>query len=152
MTQLLPFKLSEETYALELTDIKEVVENQQIYPLPGAPQNIAGAISFHGRIVPVIDLPLLLDFTAGKRCERLIVLTDLHGPVALAVDRLRPVITVDLVHSVLSQSESEEDCIRDVLNWQDEMISLLDLGQLQMRLETLCSRSGGEVGKNSTDC
>jgi len=143
MNQLLPFKLGEETYALELTDIQEVVENQPIYSLLGAPKKIAGAIGFHGRIVPVLDLPLLLGFAAGKRSDRLIVLTDQYGPVGLMVDGLCPVINVDLVRGTLTQSDSEQDCILGVLNWQDEMISLLDLEQLQLMLETLCSRTGG---------
>ncbi|HEY5672315.1 MAG TPA: chemotaxis protein CheW [Malonomonas sp.] len=143
MTQLLPFKLGAETYALNLTEVQEVVERRAIYPLPGAPETIAGAISFHGRIVPVVDLPGLLGFSAGQRAERLLVLTDANGPLALTVDGLRTVINVDLVRGTLSRSESEADCISGVLSWQDEMISLLDLNQLQKLLEQLCSKTGG---------
>jgi len=143
MSQLLPFKLAEETYVIELTSIQEVVENQPIFPLPGAPKKIAGAISFHGRIVPVVDLPLLLGFSAGLRSERLIVLIDRYGPIALRVDNLYPILNVDLAKGTLSQSDSEQDCIAAVLNWHDEMLSLLDLEQLQLMLETLCSRTGG---------
>ena len=143
MNQLLPFKLGEESYALDLTEIQEIVENRSIYPLPSAPGAVAGAISFHGRIVPVVDLPILLGFPLGLRAERLIVLTDDNGPVALAVDQLQPVVTVDLVQGTLTQSDSEEDCISGVLSWQGEMISLLGLKQLQKILEQLCSRTGG---------
>jgi len=143
MTQLLPFKLGEETYALNLTEVQEVVELRPIYPLPGAPETIAGAISFHGRIVPVVDLPGLLGFPAGSRADRLLVLTDANGPLALTVDQLRSVITVDLVRCTLTKSGSEVDCISGVLSWQEEMISLLDLNQLQKLLEQLCSKTGG---------
>ncbi len=143
MNQLLPFKLGDETYALELPEIQEVMENLTVYPLPGAPQTIVGAINFHGRIVPVIDLPLLLGFSAGKRSERMIVLTDQHGPAALWVDQLRPIINVDLVQETLSQSDSEQDCIRGVLNWREEMINLFDLEHFQLMLVSLCSRAGG---------
>ncbi len=143
MNQLLPFKLGEETYALELTEIQEVVENRSVYPLPSAPDMVAGAIGFHGRIIPVVDLSILLGFPTGPRSERLIVLTDDNGPVALAVDRLLPVLNVDLLQGILTQSNSEADCIRAVLNWQEEMISLLDLAQLQKTVEQLCSKTGG---------
>lgn len=146
MSQLLPFKLGAETYALELTEIQEVTEDQVIYEIPGAPEKVAGAISFHGRIVPVIDLPLLLGFAPGNRSERLIVLVDQYGPVALMVDGLQRVLTLDLVLGTLAQSDSEEDCIRGVFNRQGEMISLLDLEQLQLKLEALCSRTGGDLG------
>jgi purine-binding chemotaxis protein CheW len=143
MNQLLPFKLGAETYALELADVQEVVENQPIHSLPGVPETISGAIGFHGRIVPVVDLPLLLGFSAGQRSERVIVLTDDHGPAALAVDQLLRITSIDLTHSTLSQSDSEADCIRGVLNQSGEMISLLDLDQLHLVLEQLCSESGG---------
>jgi len=143
MNQLLPFKLGDEIYALEVTDIQEVIENQLIFPIPGSPGQISGAVSFHGRIVPVIDLPQLLGFPVGKRSERVIVLTDLHGPVGLRVEHLRRIITVDLVHGTLSQSDSGQNCISGVLNWQGEMLNLLDLQQLRQRIEVLCSRNGG---------
>lgn len=142
MSQLLPFNLGAEVYALELVDVQEVVEHQPIHPMPGVAESIIGAIGFHGRIVPAVDLPLLLGFQAGSRSERMIVLTDEHGPVALAVDGLLRIINLDLKHSTLSQSDSEEDCIRGVLNRDGKMISLLDLGQLRQVLEHLCTESG----------
>jgi len=143
MNQLLPFKLGAEVYALELVDVQEIVEKRPIHPLPGGPDTVVGAIGFHGRIVPVVDLPLLLGFPSGSRSERMIVLTDGHGPVALVVDQLLRIISLDLVHSTLSQSDSEQDCIRGVINLGGEMISLLNLEQLRLMLEQLCSDSGG---------
>lgn len=142
MSQLLPFRLGAEVYALELVDVQEVVELRPIHPLPGVAESIVGAIGFHGRIVPVVDLPLLLGFPAATRSERMIVLTDEHGPVALAVDQLLRIINLNLAHSTLSQSDSEEDCIRGVLNRDGEMISLLNLEQLRVMLERLCTDSG----------
>ena len=138
MTQLLPFKLGDEVYALDVTDVQEVVEGPTIYPLPGAADEIRGAIGFHGRILPVVDLPRLLGFPAGERAARLLVLVDAHGPMALAVDQLESIIAVDLVQCTLTQSSSEEDCIRGVLNWREAMISLLDLEQLQHQVANLC--------------
>lgn len=143
MTQLLPFKLGEEVYALDVTDLQEVVEGRPVYALPGSPKELTGAIGFHGRIVPVVDLPLLLGFEAGTRAGRLLVLADEHGPVALAVDQLQPIITVDLVQSTLRQSRSEDDCIRGVLSWRETMISLFGPEQLQQKIELLCSGTGG---------
>lgn len=142
MSQLLPFRLGAEVYALELVDVQEVVEQQPLHPMPGVPETVIGAIAFHGRIVPAIDLPLLLGFPAAARSERMIVLTDEHGPVALAVDQLLRIVNLDLVHSTLSQSDSEADCIRGVLNRDGQMISLLDLQQLRQLLKQLCTTSG----------
>lgn len=143
MSQLLPFQLGEEVYALELAAIQEVVENQTVHALPGGPAALAGAISFHGRIVPVVDLPLLLGFPTGNRAARIIVLGDEYGPIALTVDRLQAIINLDLAHNTLSQSDSEADCICGVINRAGELISLLDLDRLHQLLEQLCSDGGG---------
>lgn len=143
INQLLPFRLGAETYALELNAVQEVVEDRPIFPLPGAPGTVLGAISFHGRIIPVVDLPALLGFPAAEPAARLIVLADKRLPIALQVHTLQRVLNVDLKQGTLAQSDSEADCIRSVLNWREEMISLLDLEKLYILLEELCSRSGG---------
>lgn len=142
MNQILPFLLGSELYALQLDDIQEIVEQRPVHPLPGVVEGIAGAIDFHGRVVVVVDLPLLLGFDPGSRNERMIVLTNEHGPVALLIDQMRRIISLDLLHSTLSQSHSEADCIRGVINLNGEMISLLDLEQLRQRFEQICGDSG----------
>jgi purine-binding chemotaxis protein CheW len=142
MKQLLPFKVGYETYALELTEIQEIVENQAIYPFPGAPAVITGAISFHGRIVPVINLPQLLDFPAGSPGQRLVVLINERGPIALGVDQVKTIINVEINQTNRMENYAERDYINDIINWHGEMISLFDLDQLQLRLESLCVQTG----------
>lgn len=143
MKQLLPFKIGYETYALELIEVQEVVENQQVYDFPGSPGAIAGAIGFHGRIVPVVDLALLLDFPAGKLGQRLIVLINERGPVALGVDQVRAIINIEKNQTNRIQNHTEQNYISDVVNCGGEMISLFDLDQLQTKLESLCAQTGG---------
>ena len=138
MKQLLPFKVGYETYALELVEVQEVVENQKIYNFPGSPEAIAGAIGFHGRIVPVVDLALLLDFPTGNLDQRLIVLINERGPVALGVDQVRAIINIEINQTNQRRNDTERIYIRDVINWRGEMISLFDLDQLQLKLESLC--------------
>jgi len=143
MKQLLPFKVGYETYALKLLEVQEVVENQKIHPFPGTPDVISGAIAFHGRIVPVINLAMLLDFPTGKVGPRLIVLINKRGPVALGVDQVRTVINLEINQTHQMQNYTDRDYIEDVVNCNGEMISLFDLDQLRVKLEFLCTQSGG---------
>lgn len=138
MKQLLPFRLGGETYALELGVIQEVVENQRIYDFPGTAPVIAGAIGFHGRIVPVIDLSALLDFPSGNLCNRLIVLTNEQGPVALGTDQVLPIIACERVRVEQPQNSAEQRYIREIIDWDGQMIGLFDLEELQLELESLC--------------
>ncbi|MCK4502262.1 MAG: chemotaxis protein CheW [Desulfuromonadales bacterium] len=145
MKQLLPFMVGYETYALELAEVQEVVEDQTIYPFPGAPAAIAGAISFHGRIITVIDLAQLLNFPAGKIGRRIIVLVNQRGPVALGVDQVHKIINLATEPTKKREKYSEENCITAIINHAGKMINLLDLEQLQLQLEELCSETGGGV-------
>ena len=142
MKQLLPFKVGYETYAVELTEVQEVVENQTLYPFPGAPKVVAGAISFHGRIVPVIDLAQLLGFPTGKIGQRLVVLINERGPIALGVDQVRAIINIEINQTNQMQNYAERNYIYNVINWQGEMVSWFDLDQLQVALESLCIQGG----------
>ena len=146
MKQLLPFKVGYETYALELTEVQEVVENKLVYDFPGSPVEIAGAIGFHGRIVPVLDLSRILEFPTGKVGPRLIVLVNERGPVALGVDQVQAIITVEISASTRMQNYADRDYIREIINWNGEMISLFDLNQLQIKVESLCTPAGGAHG------
>jgi purine-binding chemotaxis protein CheW len=143
MKQLLPFTVGYETYALELVEVQEVVEEQKIYHFPGAPEVVAGAIGFHGRIVPVVDLARLLDFPTGKIGHRLIVLVNDRGPVALGVDQVQAIINLEINQTNQMQNYAERNYINDVINWGGKMISLFDLDQLQIKLESLCLQVGG---------
>ncbi len=139
MKQLLPFTVGYETYALEVVAVQEIIENQTVYPFPGAPEIVAGAISFHGRIIPVIDLALLLNFPSGKIGRRLIVLINQHGPVVLGVDRVDPIINIEMGPENQMQNYAGRSYIKDVVNWRGKMVSLFDLDQLQIKLELLCT-------------
>ncbi len=143
MKQLLPFVVGYETYALELVEVQEVVENQTVHPFLGSPEIVAGAINFHGQIIPVIDLTQLLNFSSEKIGQRLIVLINQRGPIALGVDQVQAIINIEIGPENQMQNYSERSFINDVINWQGKMISLFDLDQLQIELEQLCSQTGG---------
>lgn len=145
MKQLLPFKVAYETYALELPFVQEVVEQCRIDPFPGAPQVVAGAIAFHGRIIPVVSLPQVLGFTDSTLGERLIVLTNDWGPVALGAAQVGSILSIDNSEFKTVQNYSRRKYIRDVVSWRGAMIGLLDLDRLRSELERLCDLSGGNA-------
>ncbi|WP_020678206.1 chemotaxis protein CheW [Geopsychrobacter electrodiphilus] len=151
MTLLLPFLLGDERYGLKLTDIQEVVEGATPHYLPGAPPEIIAAVNVHGRILPVLDLPLCLGFSPVGWSARMIVLSGRDFQMVLAVGQMEALISVDFEQAVLTQEDGPDDCIGAVLNWQGQMISLLDLQRLQKLVEAKCSSPGGEHAITSFD-
>lgn len=138
MIQLLPFEVGNEIYALELIDIQEIVETRNLHPFPAAPETVSGAIAFHGRIVPVVNLPLLLGFATAQASSRVIVLANQYGPFALAVDRLRPLIGLKKSFVKDDEPAIREPSVRSVFAWEDNMISLLDINYVVAAIETAC--------------
>jgi len=51
----LTFEICTEQYAVNVTKVLEVLEQQHITPVPRAPQFILGIINFRGEILPVIN-------------------------------------------------------------------------------------------------
>lgn len=151
MRQLLPFSLAYESYALALEDIQEVVENQTIYPFPAAPEAVVGAIGFHGRIVPVVDLAALLGFVSGPLGARLIVLVNDYGPLALGVHHVHPIITFETETDEFLHNPPERSFITGVLNRAGEMLSLLDLNAVIAELNELCIATGGTRAQARAD-
>jgi len=146
MIQILPFQLGEGLYGLELTHIQEVVDEAQVFYLPGAPEGILGAINLHGRILPVLDLPLQFGFDKGLRAERMIVPTDNNFPLVLAVDSVRSVISAENSMIKPAQNVFEKESVNNVLDRDGERIRLVDLKHLRNRVGQLCETLGGKNG------
>lgn len=54
--QVVEFRLGNEHYAIDLYDVREVVENSTITRLPNTPQYLKGVIDLRGEITTIIDL------------------------------------------------------------------------------------------------
>jgi len=91
------FEVAGSVYALDVTQLREVVRWQPVTPLPMAPELIEGVIDLRGVVVPVIDLGRALgrgSVEAGARAR--IAVTEIDGMVVgLAVDAAVEVLSVD---------------------------------------------------------
>jgi chemotaxis-related protein WspB len=56
----LKFRIGSESYALDTTQIAEVLPLLEITRVPKAPAGVAGLINYRGRFVPVVDLSELM--------------------------------------------------------------------------------------------
>ena len=69
--EVLEFRLSQESYALETSYVSEVYPLKDLTPLPGTPPFMLGVVNVRGRITPVIDIKRFFELPD-------IGLTDLH--------------------------------------------------------------------------
>ena len=64
LVELLGFMLSDEEYALDILEIKEIIRYQDITMVPRVPGYIRGIMTLRGVIVPIFDLRRRLGLTA----------------------------------------------------------------------------------------
>jgi len=147
MNQLLVFFLGNERYGLEVDKIQEVVEADELFYVPRAPEFILGALNFHSQVVPVFDLGGFLQLSDQERDHRVVVLADGERKLALAVTQVvgfRPMSEEALLPE--SEERRASTFIRAVQNEQDQMINLLDLERLNIAIDETFVDRGGERG------
>jgi purine-binding chemotaxis protein CheW len=57
-TQYLTFKLDEETFALDVAKVREILDFTDITKVPQTPDFMRGVINLRGSVVPVVDMRL----------------------------------------------------------------------------------------------
>jgi purine-binding chemotaxis protein CheW len=65
--QYLTFKLADETFALDVAKVREILEQSNITKVPQTPEFMRGVINLRGSVVPVIDMRLKFGMTATEQ-------------------------------------------------------------------------------------
>ena len=92
---LASFEVHGREYAIDVTQIREIVRAVEVTPLPKAPALIEGVVDLRGRVVPVVDLGFAL---GGERVPT----TDAARIVLLEVDGLAFGLRVGAATDVLA--------------------------------------------------
>jgi purine-binding chemotaxis protein CheW len=104
--QVVEFLLGDEHFAIDLFEVREVVEYTRITHLPDTPPHIRGIIDLRGEITTIIDLKNLMHIHGEKKTDeltsRIIVLDD-------RITKSKIGIMVDDVLSVSTFSRKEVD-------------------------------------------
>ncbi len=114
--QVVEFALGKELFAIDLFDVKEVVEYTTITKLPNVPAYVKGIIDLRGEITTIIDLKHRLNITESGQIaaesSRIIVLDDkITGTkIGILVDDVTSVSTFEAKQvDYTSASMSKED-------------------------------------------
>ncbi|MDO9323404.1 MAG: chemotaxis protein CheW [Methanoregula sp.] len=113
------FLLGNEHYAVNLTDVREVVEYTAITPLPNAPAAVQGIIDLRGEITTILDLRQRLNIALQekivKETSRIMVLDE-------KLTRVKTGVLVDDVLAVSMFEQKDIDTNKEGGNWGDPAI------------------------------
>lgn len=90
------FRLSDSYFALEISDIKEVLKLPAVTKLPKSVMHYAGVFNLRGKIITLIDIrPLLNLKKTDNQAGMAIIVTYDHYHIAVKVDEVMDFFNID---------------------------------------------------------
>ncbi|MBB1315700.1 MULTISPECIES: chemotaxis protein CheW [Aliivibrio] len=133
--QWVTFQLEEETYGINVMQVREVLRHTEIAPVPGAPDYVLGIINLRGNVVTVIDTRSRFGLMQGEISDntRIIVIESEHQVIGILVDSVAEVVylrssEIDTTPSVGTEDSSK--FIQGVSNREGKLLILVDLNKL----------------------
>ncbi|ANS86008.1 chemotaxis protein CheW [Vibrio scophthalmi] len=133
--QWVTFQLEEETYGINVMQVREVLRYTEIAPVPGAPDYVLGIINLRGNVVTVIDTRSRFGLMEGEITDntRIIVIESEHQVIGILVDSVAEVVylrssEIDTTPSVGTDESSK--FIQGVSNREGKLLILVDLNKL----------------------
>lgn len=121
----LAFGIYNETFAVSVLKVPEVMQNQLITEIPNSPKFIKGVINFRGNIIPAIDMRTKFGMPPRDKDDKYVIIVfDLH----LGDKKLQVGAIADRVNDVISLEKSDIQDVPDLSN--DHNAEFLD-GMIQ---------------------
>jgi len=157
ITQYITFKLGDELFAINVSQVREVLEFSLITRVPTAPAYMRGVVNVRGKAIPVVDLRLKFGLPpmADTIQSRIVVME-------LELDGQETVVggIADSVHEVIELELNQIDpppriamrwrteLIRGIGKRDDQFIIILDINQvftseIAALVETASSQNAG---------
>ena len=134
--QLVAFKIGDEEFGVDISQVREIVRLIEVTYMPKAPAFIEGVVNLRGQIVAVIDLAKRLGIPSRPRGDtaRIIVIEIGENTVGMIVDSVSEVLRIssENIEEVpgLIETEVPEHYIRGVGKLKDRLLVLLDLSRV----------------------
>jgi purine-binding chemotaxis protein CheW len=119
-TQYLTFRLADEIFAFDVSQVREVLDISNITKVPGAPEFMRGVINVRGSVVPVVDMRLKFGMAKTENTveTRMVVFDTMLDGESTALGAL-----ADSVHEVIELDPDQiEDPPRIGTRWRTEYI------------------------------
>lgn len=133
--QLVIFQLGREEFAVEVTQVREIIRMQDITRMPKAPSFVEGIINLRGQIIAVLDLAQRLNLEAADRGSetRIIVVEAGDVKVGMIVDSVSEVMRIseeEVEPSPALAADVEAVYLKGVVKQDNRLIILLDLTRI----------------------
>lgn len=135
IVQWVTFQLENETYGINVMEVREVLRYTEIAPVPGAPDYVLGIINLRGNVVTVIDTRSRFGLMEGDVTDntRIVIIEAEKQVIGIIVDSVAEVVDVPLSEIDTTPSVGTEESaryIQGVSNRDGNLLILVDLNKL----------------------
>lgn len=136
--QFLTFRLGDETYAVGIAKVREIVEFQSLTEIPLMPAFLRGVTNLRGAVIPVVDLLARFgkgSLSPGRRSCVVIVEVehdDAAHPLGILVDAVHEVLPVENARIEARPTfgtRIRPDFVESLLNLGDRFVVAIDVQQ-----------------------
>lgn len=132
---LASFFVRDALYALDATEVQEVIRAGPVTPVQFAPQEVMGIMNLRGKIVTVVDLGLRIGFpkAALSADSRIFIVQDRDEFIGLLVDGVDEVVEVEPDQwqpRPLNVTGEQARFMKAVCRSRDHVITLLDAAHI----------------------
>lgn len=137
--QYLTFRVGEEDFALDVSNVREILEFTSITKVPKTPEYMRGVINLRGSVVPVLDMRVKFGLTEAKETidTCIVVLeVDIDGEKTVIgdlVDSVQEVFELDPQHiepAPRMGTRLRTDFIKGMGKRDDRFIIILDIDKV----------------------
>jgi len=127
------FKTGESVLAVESILVKEIIRNNQIFPLPFVPAYIKGLINCYGQPHAIIDLELL--YNGKDQSAKLYMVLNDENNIALQITDI--IEFQNLPESAFTEfSNKESEFILGKISFEGEEIPVIDIKTITAKIRT----------------
>ena len=133
--QWVTFRLDDETYGINVMQVREVLRYTEIAPVPGAPPYVLGIINLRGSVVTVIDTRTRFGLASADTTDntRIVIIEVENQVVGILVDAVAEVVYLrqsEIETAPNVGTEESAKFIQGVCNKNGELLILVDLEKL----------------------
>lgn len=132
---ILPLKIQNDSYAIGIDNIKEVIPVVEFSEIPGSPDFMKGLINYRGQVCPIIDLSSLLKNVNSKNflSTRIIIfeITDDKVLFGLLAEQVTETVFIDFNEiSRVADGLTSESYIESTIIFNNKIIRILNPQQI----------------------
>lgn len=133
--QYVIFKLNEEEYGIEITNVKEITEYKQVNRIPNVSDFIEGIVNIRGDIIPIINLKKKFDIEEkGLTKDKRVIIINLNKKlVGFIVDEASQVLRIaeeDIEDASKILTGMDRRFIEGIGKIDEKIIVLIDLKEV----------------------